>query len=275
MSKGVLLFANNNSQIDYVKQACYLAKKINKHLKVPVSLVTSDKKRVTDYYPYEVFDQIIEKKSKNNFSKRYNDGALSHKKLEFNNDLRPQAYKLTPYDVTLMMDTDYIICNDLFKNVFDTEHDLLLYKDSTDITLHRDFTEFKRISDTSIDFYWATCVVFKKTYFTKTFFELIEHIRQEWVHYANVYQLSQRVYRNDYSFSIAVNLMDNHKIGSMPGKMLYSTDKDVLFEVEEDKLKFLVEKKDRLGQYTAVYTDKLNVHVMNKFSLNRMIDGVM
>ena len=90
-----------------------------------------------------------------------------------------------------------------------------------------------------------------------------------------MYQLSQRVYRNDYSFSIAVNLMDNHKIGSMPGKMLYSTDKDVLFEVEEDKLKFLVEKKDRLGQYTAVYTDKLNVHVMNKFSLNRMIDGVM
>ena len=48
-----------------------------------------------------------------------------------------------------------------------------------------------------------------------------------------------------------------------------------VFEVEEDKLKFLVEKKDRLGQYTAVYTDKLNVHVMNKFSLNRMIDGVM
>ena len=53
--------------------------------------------------------------------------------------------------------------------------------------------------------------------------------------------------------------------------MLYSTDKDVLFKMEDDKLKFLVEKKDRLGQYTAVYTHKQNVHVMNKFSLNRMI----
>ena len=271
MRKGVLLFANNNSQVDYIKQACYLAKKVKKHLKVPVSLVTSDRSRVTDFYPYEVFDRIIEKRSNNKFSKRYNDGALSHKKLEFNNDLRPLAYELTPYDTTLILDTDYIICNDLFKDVFDTTKDILLYKDSTDITLHRNFTEFKRISDTSIDFYWATCVVFKKTKFTKMFFELIEHIRQEWNHYANLYQLNTRIYRNDYSFSIAVDILKSDNIGLMPGTMLYSTDKDVLFKIEEDKLKFLVEKKDRLGQYTAVYTHKQNVHVMNKFSLNRMI----
>ena len=271
MNKGVLLFANNNSQVDYIKQACYLAKKVKKHLKVPVSLVTSDRKRVTDFYPYEVFDKIIEKRSKNKFSKRYNDGALSHKKLEFNNDLRPLAYELTPYETTLILDTDYIICNDLFKDVFDTTKDILLYKDSTDITLHRNFTEFKRISDTSIDFYWATCVVFKKTKFTKMFFELIEHIRKEWNHYANLYQLNTRIYRNDYSFSIAVDMLKSNNIGLMPGTMLYSTDKDVLFKIEDDKLKFLVEKKDRLGQYTAVYTHKQNVHVMNKFSLNRMI----
>lgn len=271
MRKGVLLFANNNSQVDYIKQACYLAKKVKKHLRVPVSLVTSDRSRVTDFYPYEVFDKIIEKRSNNKFSKRYNDGALSHKKLEFNNDLRPLAYELTPYDTTLILDTDYIICNDLFKDVFDTTKDILLYKDSTDITLHRNFTEFKRISDTSIDFYWATCVVFKKTKFTKMFFELIEHIRQEWNHYANLYQLNTRIYRNDYSFSIAVDMLKSDNIGLMPGTMLYSTDKDVLFKIEDDKLKFLVEKKDRLGQYTAVYTHKQNVHVMNKFSLNRMI----
>ena len=271
MNKGVLLFANNNSQVDYIKQACYLAKKVKKHLKVPVSLVTSDRKRVTDFYPYEVFDKIIEKRSNNKFSKRYNDGALSHKKLEFNNDLRPLAYELTPYETTLILDTDYIICNDLFKDVFDTTKDILLYKDSTDITLHRNFTEFKRISDTSIDFYWATCVVFKKTKFTKMFFELIEHIGKEWNHYANLYQLNTRIYRNDYSFSIAVDMLKSNNIGLMPGTMLYSTDKDVLFKIEDDKLKFLVEKKDRLGQYTAVYTHKQNVHVMNKFSLNRMI----
>ena len=126
MRKGVLLFANNNSQVDYIKQACYLAKKVKKHLKVPVSLVTSDRSRVTDFYPYEVFDKIIEKRSNNKFSKRYNDGALSHKKLEFNNDLRPLAYELTPYDTTLILDTDYIICNDLFKDVFDTTKDILL-----------------------------------------------------------------------------------------------------------------------------------------------------
>ena len=34
--------------------------------------------------------------------------------------------------------------------------------------------------------------------------------------------------------------------------MLYSTDKDVLFKIEDDKLKFLVEKKDRLDNNNPV-----------------------
>ena len=71
MRKGVLLFANNNSQVDYIKQACYLAKKVKKHLKVPVSLVTSDRSRVTDFYPYEVFDRIT-------YTSRYNRFKLNY-----------------------------------------------------------------------------------------------------------------------------------------------------------------------------------------------------
>ena len=38
---------------------------------------------------------------------------------------------------------------------------------------------------------------------------------------------------------------------------------------------FLVEKKDYLGEYTALKTKGQTIHVMNKFSLNRMIDREM
>ena len=42
MSSGVLLFAFNNEQVDYVSQAQYLAKRIRKYLDLPTTLVTDD-----------------------------------------------------------------------------------------------------------------------------------------------------------------------------------------------------------------------------------------
>jgi hypothetical protein len=58
----------------------------------------------------------------------------------------------------------------------------------------------------------------------------------------------------------------------LPGSMMYTTDKDVLWQLNEDEMMFLVEKKDYLGEYTALKTSGQTIHVMNKQSLNRIID---
>jgi hypothetical protein len=39
-----------------------------------------------------------------------------------------------------------------------------------------------------------------------------------------------------------------------------------------DEMTFLVEKKNYLGEYTAIKTTGQTIHVMNKLSLNRIID---
>jgi hypothetical protein len=54
--------------------------------------------------------------------------------------------------------------------------------------------------------------------------------------------------------------------------MLYTTDKDILWQLNNDKMMFLVQKKSYLGEYTAIKTLGQNIHVMNKISLNRIID---
>jgi hypothetical protein len=59
----------------------------------------------------------------------------------------------------------------------------------------------------------------------------------------------------------------------IPGTKIYSTDKDILCKVKDAELTFLVEKKDQLGEYTLLKTKGQNVHVMNKFSLERIIAG--
>ena len=171
MTKGIFVFARNNAQVDYVKQAVFLAIQAKKHLNIPTTIAT-DAVDYTNTFP-KVFDNIISvpyREAKSN--KRYYDGTLKHKYLEFKNDDRLTAFELSPYDETLMLDTDIIINNSKYLNCFKSMHDLLLYRDAYDLAGFRDYSEFDKVCDTGVDFYWATCVFFRKTDINQIFFQL-------------------------------------------------------------------------------------------------------
>ena len=272
MTNGVLCFANNNGVIDYIKQATFLANRVRLHLDLPTTLVTSSHKSIPDNHP---FDNVIIVADDSSNSKRYSDGSLTHKKLYFKNSGRANSYDLTPYDQTLVLDTDYVICNDDFKHAFDTEH-FQIYKDGVDLSSWRYHSEFDYINDTGIPFYWATCFCFKKNDETQMFFKLLQHIVEYWNHYKNVYDLGARNFRNDHAFSIAIHMMngfeDSNWAKILPGKMFYTLDKDILRSINDNKLSFLLEKQHYVGEYTLASTKDINVHVMNKFSLGRIIN---
>ena len=271
MSQGVLLFAFNNESINYVKQAIFCAKRIKKYLQLPVSLVTNVD--VND----SCFDKIIKLNQKQSNKKSYRDGSLSKRMLSFNNSGREFSFDLSPYDETIVMDTDYIVANDKLLNCFKQQKDLLMFKDATHLGIHNNTSEFKKISDSGITFYWATVIYFKKTFVTETFFNLVKHIKENYIHYRGVYQFKNTVYRNDFAFSIAVHMLsgyvENNFIGTIPGKKYYSIDRDILIDLNNDEFKLLVEKQDRLGEYTLVKLKGSNLHIMNKFSLERIINA--
>lgn len=280
MTKGALLIARNNGNLDYVKQADFLAKRIIKYLDIPVSIVTDSVDYLKSNFDSKIFDNIISVEYIDDNNRRnYFDGSLTKKILSFKNFNRYEAYNLTPYDQTLLLDTDYIINNDKLKNCFDSTADLMLFKESKDLSSTRDLDEFQKISDSGIDFYWATVVYFKKTLKNQIFFDLVSHIKENWEFYRKRYYISESLFRNDYAFSIAIHILNNFKnnpsieiVSPLPIKHVYTLDKDLLLDIKNDSMKFLVQKKDYLGEYTAVTTNKINVHVMNKFSLERIID---
>ena len=279
MSKGVLVYARNNSQVDYIKQAYYLALQIKKYMDLPTTVATDSVDYLKTAFPdYEnVFDHIIELDWTTNYThKRYQDGTLSGRQLEFKNDSRTLSYDLTPYEETLLLDTDYIVVNDVLVKAFEQNQDFLIYKTGYDLANFRDYSEFDYISDTSVDFYWATCVFFRKTETNKIFFDLVTHIEENYDHYCKVYQLRTNYFRNDFAFSIAIHMMNGFQsgpfAGQLPGKLYHIIDKDILHRINKNKLLFLVEKEKYLGEYTLTETSGLNVHVMNKFSLMREID---
>jgi hypothetical protein len=276
-TKGCILIAKNNGKLDYVKQAIFLASRIKKYLKVPVSIITNNIKYVKSLKKSYVFDHIINTNADNiSRYRRYNDGAIASYDAIFKNQSRFLAYELSPYDETLLLDTDFIISNGLLKGSFESKDNFLIYKNSNDLAKVRDEREFDKISEYSIDFYWATVVFFRKTQLNKIFFDLVSHIQDEWSHYKKVYQIDSALFRNDFAFSIAIHIMNGFQQGNfasrLPGSMIYTTDKDILIKIQNDELTFLVEKKDRLGEYTLIKTQSQNIHVMNKFSLERIID---
>jgi hypothetical protein len=277
MSKGFLLIAQNNSANDYVKQAVYCAKRIKQFCaNASVSIVTNSKNYLIENFESDLFDNIIQP---NNFPEIVNnriifDGALSHKIVNWKNVGRDTIYDLTPYEETIVLDTDYIVSNDMLNNCFGSVNDIMMYKDSQYLGSTKT-EEFTRCADTSIDFYWATVIYFKKTPSVKLFFDLVKHIRENWFYYNSLYQINSPNFRNDFAFSIAIHTINSMHTGNfvaeLPGKMYYIKDQDFCEKITDDKMIFLVGKKDHLGEYTLLSSKGMNVHVLNKASLERCI----
>lgn len=57
-------------------------------------------------------------------------------------------------------------------------------------------------------------------------------------------------------------------------KLSYIIDRDILVEATDNRMVFLVNKQNTTNQYTALSTQSLDVHVMNKKSLLRVIQNV-
>ena len=274
MKKGVVIFASNNEKINYVALAKLSANRVKQFLDLPVALITDSNDGLETEFDYVI--DISDAKYDN--VRKYRNGTHEAIDLNFKNQSRASVYDLSPFDETLVIDADYLIANDNLNYCWNQDEDFLIYKKSIDIAGFRDDSEFLKIDDYSIDFYWATVFFFRKTQETKILFDLISHIRDNWNYYRLMYNVVSKIYRNDYAFSIAVHILRGFKNSvwpmQLPGRLAYCLDKDFLISVDDSSFTFLVEKEKSQNQYTLYKTDGVSVHVMNKFSILKLIENV-
>jgi hypothetical protein len=270
MNKGVLLFAFQGD-IDYISLAIFCAKRVKRHLNLPVSVVTDSKENLQKLKNSELFDKILESSDDTSQKKLFYNGSATYHNYVWKNSNRSLSYELTPYDHTIVLDVDYIVNSDFLLKCLDIDKDFLIFKDSCDLSFWRNSKEFKYVSDYSIDFYWATVLIFKKTKKNKIFFNLVNYIKNNWNYYRSLYQISDSKFRNDFAFSIAIHIFSGFISKSfeniIPSKIYYTLDRDYLYKVDDDSCTFLVEKENLGGQYVPIRINNVDVHVMNKFSL--------
>jgi hypothetical protein len=277
MKQGILIFAHNSRNIDYIRLSIISGLLAKKYLKKPVSLI-SDKttlewSKESNVFKYvnDIFDKVIltEKPDLDNFRK-LSDGSSSDT-VPFFNKNRFSAWNLTPYDQTLLIDSDFLIGSDKLNNFWGSGvkissaindaciKDRMMYHD-------------RYISDTGIKMYWATTVMFDRSNESRLFFELVNYIKLNYDYYGDLFRFNTQVYRNDIAFSIAKHIMngflENHSNDLPP--VLSVIDKDILVDVNNG-LKVLV-NNDTLGSYSIGNFKNLDLHVMNKQSIVKHFD---
>ena len=277
MSKGVVLFAFNNSHVDYIKQAVYCAKRIKKYLNLPVQIITNNNSYLEENFPFykSYIDTVTYSEAPKPSKKTFFDGIYSNKgKLEWKNSARDSAYELSVFEKTLVVDTDLLITNNKLLTCFDTNEDFMISKNYHMVNTQKHFASLDRISDKSIPMYWATMLYFTKSNTAKTVFDTVQHIKENYNYYRIMYDIAQTKFRNDFAFSIAVHMMrgfveDSNWPLPIPSDMWVSLDKDLLVGVKDDSIHLLAQRD---YDYLSVKLTDATIHVMNKFSLNKFID---
>jgi len=198
MKKGALLFAFNSPSTDYFKMAVATAKRINHFLDLPVSVVT-DMNTDVDSYQYKFDNVYIQEADTSN---------IKEKNVWINKG-RYRAYELTPYDETLVIDTDYMVNSNLLSSTFIMGDDFVCPK-TTSFLMFPNGREQEMISSKSFPTLWATVMRFNKSSRSKQLFECMGMIQQNYNHYANIYGFVGGLYRNDYSLTIANRIVNGH-----------------------------------------------------------------
>lgn len=286
MTDGVLIFAHNNSEIDYGSIALANAYLINHYLKKPITLVTDEGtfNYVSKIYKdkIKIFDKIIygDKHLEVVSQKTMRDTIYNEKILNWFNCDRIWAFDFSPYDKTLIVDCDYLIFNDTLNLSYNSSETFLM--NNNIISLQREnkwFLNDEKLDNTSIKQYWATVLYFEKTDYTKTIFDFSKHVFENYTYYKALYQTKGKVFRNDHLFSIVAHTFSGllgTDIPTLPiPYILTAPDYDELFDIEKDKATFLVVKPKESYSFHLTKTKNTNVHVMNKQSIVRNISKIL
>lgn len=256
MTKGVLLFAFNTVDYNYVKMAEYATKRINHFLNLPVTLVTSDKE-----YKNNLFDKIVYTEANTNNKKEG--------KVWINKD-RFKAYELSPYDTTLLLDVDYVVNSNKLSNLFEIVDDICVHN-TTEFFMQPN-TPYEFLSSYSYQTAWATVVCFKKTSKSKQVFDCVKMIQENYNHYANLYNFVAGTFRNDYAITIALHIVNGHllpKSDIIPWNLLHVGRNTSIYKNNDDVLcqEFTVIFDNwKRGKIKKEYIDFKNIdfHVINK-----------
>jgi len=264
--RGALLFAFNSPKYNYYEMAVATAKRINHFLSLPVTIVT-DNDSLPKKQSY-TFDNVIladaDKTNKRDWGVWYNKG-------------RYRAYQFSPYDETILLDTDYMVNSDKLLKTFDLPTDFCCHNKTS--FLMNPNSEQEVLSAYSCETLWATVITFKKTKRAKQIFECLEMVQNNFSHYANIHGFVSATFRNDYGLTLATRIANGHTTpneDSIPWNLLHAGKDVIIYKNTDEEFNTeytITADKSNRGRTRKEYITlkDMDFHVMNKDNFMELI----
>lgn len=247
MTTGALIFARNNEHIDYVAMAKWSARNIERHLGISTHIVTDDSR--TD-----------------SGSRHFNSIGT----VTWHNTNRMNAYKLTPWDRTLVLDADYVVASDQLRSVLESDKDFLAHRWAYDVTGCNNFQGLNWFGDVCMPMWWATVMVFNKSLQAELIFDTMAMIRDNWSHYRNIYKISSPTYRNDHALSIALLVVNGHTLDypDIPWRLASLPPEHNLSQLSKDRYRVDFVNTEGKSRWIELRQD---FHAMDKLQLGDIV----
>lgn len=251
MSSGVLLAAfdsvnSSGKTLHYRRMAQIVANLVRKQLRVPVAVMTDR--------PIDGFDQVIITPPPVGLARVAQFGAI-HETYAWKNDVRRRAFKLSPFDRTLMMDVDYFPISGKLYEALRSDEPFMIVKDAYDPTGRTIWNKYDTVPNNTIPQLWATAMCWNKD--ARLHFEYADSIAENYSFYSAMFGFPSTPMRNDLVFSIV-----GHQLGyaPMPSKMWMTSSDTKLVGPRQNtvrSLRFIVNG----GEVLNINTD---VHILDK-----------
>ena len=263
MTTGALIFAFNNEQTDYVGMAAWSADRIRRHLNIPTAVITN----CTDQARLSNFDQVIYAYPISGGTRYFDDYKET---ITWYNAGRTDAYSLTPWDQTLVLDADYVVCSSELKNVLDMPQDFACHRLAWDMSCIDYFEGLNRFGHHKFPMWWATVMMFRRGNTAQYIFDCMNMVKQNWTHYKDLYHIQGPQYRNDYALSIALGIVSGHtlKVDNIPWSLASVLPEHELSQIGIDH--FEIKYKDQ-GQSKKMDWKDMDFHAMGKKHLGDII----
>ena len=286
---GVCMFAYNNEQLDYVKFATIAAKYVKKNMKNnQTALITNHgsydwmKSSIGEEEIDNTFDYIViqEPEAAQNMRVHF-DSPWTEFNAQFSNSNKHKIFEYTPFERTLLIDTDFLVMNNFYDYIFDTDVEVSMHRYAEYLGGEPPYQNEITLNPGGINHWWSTVVYFDQSPTSKMFFDTWSHVRDNWEYYSLLYQFPRLLFRTDFCVSIAVHLMNGLNnddfVHDFLGQPLLNMDqKDDIAKINgyKDVVFLKHNRKEQWKNVLCRYQNE-NLHIMNKRSLDRHYDDLM
>jgi hypothetical protein len=266
MTTGALIFAFNNESTDYVAMASWSARNIRRWLNIPTAIVTDANPRDQRL---SGFDQIIPATASAGGTRWFEDYQAT---VTWHNAGRTDAYTLSPWDQTLVLDADYVVASAQLKMLLDSNQEFLAHATAYDITGVDNFVGLNEYGEYKIPMSWATVMMFRRSTYAELIFDCMRMIRDNWRHYKDLYRIASSTYRNDHALSIALNIVNGQTLQhhSIPWGLASVTPEHIVTRTSKDCYRIDYVDQEKRPRWTTIRNQ--DFHAMGKRHLEKIIE---